>query len=236
MTGMTDIHQHVLYGIDDGPMNADLMHEMLRQAHEQGIERVAATPHACPGIRPFDMGMYNERLREAQEYCDANALGIEMVSGAEVAWTYNTVDALRQGRVPTLGGTDRVLIELWEKVSWTEVKQAARQLLRAGFTPVFAHIERYRYFVWQPKQAQAFREEFGVEFQVNASSILGQAGPMQRRFIRIMLDEQALDAVATDAHDCAGRRICLAEAYDELERRCGTEYAGRLVNFGGVKR
>ena len=41
----TDIHSHVLPGVDDGARDMDMSMEMLRHAYEQGIRRMIVTPH-----------------------------------------------------------------------------------------------------------------------------------------------------------------------------------------------
>ena len=231
---MTDIHHHVLWGLDDGPADAESMHRMLHAAHRQGITRIYATPHASPGLAPFDRALYDERLQEAQEYCRKNELDIELLSGAEVAWTYQTVEALRRGALPTLGGSEYALIELWEDVSWSEVRSAAEQLLRAGVVPVFAHVERYRCFRWLPGKAIALRQELGIGYQVNATTLLYPRKLSTRYFIMRMLRAKAIDAVASDAHGFPGRPLRMRRAYKALKERCGAEYAKKLFEFDGV--
>ena len=44
----TDIHSHVLPGVDDGARNMDMSMEMLRHAYEQSIRRTIVTPHHKP--------------------------------------------------------------------------------------------------------------------------------------------------------------------------------------------
>ncbi|MBQ2956081.1 MAG: hypothetical protein IJE08_06440 [Clostridia bacterium] len=233
---MTDIHQHILWGLDDGPEQPQGMQAMLRKAAKQRVTRIAATPHVCPGFEPFDPGVYYERLGEAQAYCDSNGLGIQLMPGAEVAWTYQTAEALRRGKVPTLGDTDCVLIELWRDVSWSDVRAAVSGVLRTGFVPVLAHIERYRCFVWQPGRALALKHELPVGYQVNASTIIEPCGFMVKRFVRQMLDERGIDAVASDAHDAKERPVRMDEAYRALKESCSAGYAEELVNFNGVVR
>lgn len=235
MDNMTDLHQHLLWGLDDGPSKPETTYAMLQEAHEQGISRIFATPHACPGLEPFDMDLYLERLAQAQAYCVEHHLNVTLLPGAEIAWSYNTLSALRQGHVPTLANTDHVLIELWPNVTWPEVRDIAQQLLRAFYTPVFAHVERYRCFVWQPEKAIQLREQLPVCYQINASTVLDHHGWMIRRFVRRMLDAQAVDAIASDAHNCSSRPQRMAQAYEELVKRCGAEYAAKLVRFQGVQ-
>ena len=233
MTRLTDIHQHLLWGIDDGADSAECMYAMLREAARQGIETIAATCHAQPGIAPFDLGLYRERLQEAQRFCAGENLPVRICSGAEIAWSYQAANALLQGRLPTLGDTDYVLLELWPDISWQSAKDAVLQLMRAGYYPVLAHVERYRCFRWSPRQALRLREETGALFQVNASSLLHPRSLSHAHFVRTLLREYGIDAVATDAHGYPGRPINLRAAHDWLLQKTDRDYAIALTTFSG---
>ena len=234
--GLSDLHQHLLWGLDDGPKDADGMHAMLKDAHAQNIRRIAATTHACPGFVPFNMQLYSDRLSEAQSFCDRNDMDLTIMPGAEIRWTYNVVSALRRRQVPAMNDSDCVLIELWEKVSWDEVREAVRSVLRAGYMPILAHVERYWCFTFQPGRAISLKHELPVAYQVNASTIITPTNLMQKLFVSRMLRAQAFDVLASDAHNCGSRKNHLKKAYGMLEERCGSEYAQALVNFDGVIR
>lgn len=230
---LTDIHQHLIWGIDDGAASYETTCSMLREAHRQGINTIVATSHAEPGFQPFDMGVYNERLAEAQGFCELEGLEIRVLSGAEVVWTSQTPLALWQGKVPTLGGTDYVLLEFWRSISWHEAADAVKQLTRAGYCPVLAHPERYLAFLHSPKKTIHFRNETGALLQMNANTILAPKNLWERRFTDYLLKSGAVDAVASDAHDCSNRPINLEAAYQWLSMHIDTAYARALVSFGG---
>ena len=234
MGQMTDIHQHLIWGIDDGAATPEIMRSMLRTAHDQGIGVVVATAHARPGFAPFDTGLYAERLEEAQRFCDGEKLNVRILPGAEIAWTYQTALALRQEKVPALGNSDYVLLELWRNVSWQTAKEAVHQLIRAGYYPVLAHPERYLAFALSPKSAIRFRNETGALLQINADTVIKPRGFFERRFVRTLLSERAVDAVATDAHDCTDRPVNLKDACEWLEVNTDAAYARELTTFGGV--
>lgn len=231
--GLTDIHQHLLWGLDDGAKTPEIMQGMLREAHRQGIVQIAATCHVCPGMEPFDIGLYRERLAEANAFCKQEDLDVTVFSGAEVAWTYQTESALRRGSVPTLGSTDYVLLELWRDISLQEAKHAVRSLIRAGYCPVLAHVERYRCFTWFPQQAMRLREETGAWFQVNASTLLKPQGMLEKRLIRRLLSDGGLDVVASDAHGNAARPLNLRQAHAWLVQHTDADYARALTTFHG---
>lgn len=230
---LTDIHQHLLWGIDDGADSTETMYSMLREAQRQGIKTIVATSHARPGLQPFDMGLYTERLTEAQCFCKTEDLGICVLPGAEIAWTHQTPLALRQGRIPTMGGTDYVLLELWRNISWQAAQDAVKQLTRAGYCPVLAHPERYLAFIRSPKKTLQFRNETGALLQLNADTVLSPRNYWERRFTEYLLKEGAVDAIASDAHDCINRPVNMEAAYQWLTIHTDAAYAKELVTFGG---
>lgn len=230
---LTDIHQHLLWGIDDGADSREIMYSMLREAQRQGIKTIVATSHARPGLQPFDMGLYTERLTEAQCFCKTEDLGICVLPGAEIAWTHQTPLALRQGRIPTMGGTDYVLLELWRNISWQTAQDAVKQLTRAGYCPVLAHPERYLAFIRSPKKTLQFRNETGALLQLNADTVLSPRNYWERRFTEYLLKEGAVDAIASDAHDCINRPVNMEAAYQWLTIHTDAAYAKELVTFGG---
>lgn len=42
---LTDIHCHILPGIDDGAANGKMTVSMLRKAYAEGVRRIIVTPH-----------------------------------------------------------------------------------------------------------------------------------------------------------------------------------------------
>lgn len=229
----TDIHQHLIWGIDDGADSWETMCSMIRKAHCQGVRTIVATSHAQPGFRPFDMGLYMERLAEAQNFCKLENLGIRVLPGAEIAWTYQTPLALLQRKVPTIGGTDYVLLEFWRNISWHEAADAVKRLTRAGYCPILAHPERYLAFLLSPKETLWFRDETGALLQVNANTILTPRNYWEKRFTDYLLKEGMVDAVASDAHNCTNRAINIEDAYQWLSIHTDAAYAQKLVTFGG---
>ena len=47
-TGFTDIHNHILFGVDDGSPDIETSLKMLRMAYEDGTRDMVLTPHFHP--------------------------------------------------------------------------------------------------------------------------------------------------------------------------------------------
>lgn len=230
--GFADLHQHVLWGLDDGPQSPQEMHSLLRAAAEDGIGLIAATAHADPAARPFPLSLYYQRLAEANAYCQEKGLPLRLVSGCEILYCNSVPDLLTAGKLPALGNSRHVLIEFDHNAALSQISEAADSLYRAGFQPVLAHVERYRCLVRSPRRAMEAREEYGLIYQMNCETVLRPAGLWKRRFAEKLLNARAIDAIATDAHDTALRPVRMREAYQQLVLQYGVRYAGRLVRFG----
>ena len=231
-SGFTDIHQHVLWGLDDGPKTPEQMRALLAQNVQSGISLIFATSHAYPKTRPFELELYRERLDEANAYCESQGWNLRVLSGCEIHYCDSVPDLLTAGRLPALGSSRHVLIEFDHDAALSQIGEAADSLYRAGFQPVVAHVERYRRIVRSPRRAMEAREEYGLIYQMNCETVLRPAGLWERRFAEKLLNARAVDAIATDAHDTALRPVRMREAYQQIARQYGVRYAGRLVRFG----
>ena len=235
MEPFADVHQHVLWGLDDGPQSAQEMHDLLQQDAEEGVGIVYATSHAYPAVQPFDMERYRERLAEANDYCSSQDLNVKVLPGCEIHYCDSVPDSLSAGKLPTLGDTRYALIEFSTDVSLDRMRDGADCLYRAGFTPVVAHVERYACLRRFPGRAAELRDEYGLLFQMNCDTILAPRGYLMKRFVLRLLDAKAIDIVASDAHDVLHRPVRMKEAYEALCRLQGELEANRMMTFGQDK-
>ena len=225
----TDIHHHLLYGVDDGPKTQKDMVRMLRRAAEDGIGRIIATPHVTPGVVPCPMDQYRALVDEANRLAAEMNLELTVDLGAELLYTPQIARFIAEERVPTLAGTDRVLVEFSPDVRYETLQATVEQILGIGCLPVLAHMERYRCLSSSFSRTRRLHQRYDVFFQVNARSVL-EGGFFQRRFVRRLLREQLVDCIATDAHNTSSRPVRMKEAWRSLCRECGPEYAHRLTS------
>lgn len=213
MEGFIDLHQHVLWGLDDGPRTPEEMHNLLRADAKDGIRMIAATSHALPGIRPFDLDLYDARLREAQAYCDVNQLPIRLICGAEIRYTSSAVSMLLDKRIPTLGDSEYVLVEFWHSVDRKTFAQAIDSLFRNGFIPVVAHVERYALFYTEMNFVLSLKSDYEVYYQVNCDFLLQNLNFFMRLRRQQMLKRGIFDMISTDAHNTITRPPRMNEVY-----------------------
>lgn len=226
----TDIHHHLLWGMDDGPVSRRRMYDMIRRASEDGVNRIVVTPHVTPGVHPFKEAQFRQAIEDARAYCRENGLKIQFFEGAEILFMDQGYRFFQGHRVPTLAGTNMVLVEFPTDIRLERMRTALGRMVKCGYVPVLAHVERYRCLVLHPRKAMEMRDELNLCFQVNCSTIIHPGGWIVGRFVRKLLAEGALDVVASDAHNTGERRIRMRAAWKVLKRKYGTAYARMLVD------
>lgn len=224
-----DIHHHLLFGVDDGPSTMAEMAAMLDAAAREGTRVIIATPHARPGIHAFNREMCHERLRRAQAYCQEQAYALRVLEGAEVLFSSSTIHEFSIGRIPTLNGTDFVLVEWPVKTDAAHLSDDLRCLTNEGLIPVIAHAERLRCFWFHPERLVRLRSELEIRIQMNANTVLDPRNLWISRLMRRLLQDGAVDYIASDAHNLTLRRTRMREAYRRIADDYGVSNAKRMM-------
>lgn len=222
--GLIDLHQHVVYGVDDGAKSFEETQAMLKRACETGISHVVATSHITPGRKEFPAERYLTHLAKAQEWLKAERLPLTLLSGAEIYYTSETPRLLQAGYVPTLGETWNVLVEFDLDVTYERICEAVRNLGNLGYAVVIAHIERYQ-VLRKMKYVEELHDSYDAILQMNANTVLTKRGLLHNLWVRKVLDAGLIDVVASDAHNTSSRTCNLRAAYDALTEQYGEEYA-----------
>lgn len=228
MRGFVDIHSHFLYGVDDGARTKSDMEAMLDAAHANGIAVLYATPHITPGLKRFDVELCRRHLEEARAYCTERNYAMKLHLGAEILYTPAFQRYAMDHILPTLGETERILIEFLPDAPLSDLEQAVEISEQFGYTPILAHIERYRCMM-RFTSAWKLKKKYDVYYQVNASSVLQRRGIYSDWMIRRWFSDRLIDYVACDAHNCRKRPYRMRTAYTALKQRYGRRYASHLT-------
>ena len=149
MFNLTDIHCHALSRIDDGAENSSMMKNMLDIAYSDGIRKICFTPHFK--IFEFrndnDINTYNTLTKQifsiAVEYVKEKYPDMSLFLGNEVMYHSDFFSSLSKKHYRTLNNSLYVLVEFNPNVSEFDLKNGIMRILRKGFIPLLAHIERY---------------------------------------------------------------------------------------------
>lgn len=222
---MTDIHSHVLPGIDDGAPDLATSLEMMEIAARDGIVAMVATPHADHRYS-FDARRSSDERRRLVESAGPSAVRLHL--GCELHVTPENLEAaVSDPRSYTLNGHDCLLTELPDPAPKSATEAALRLLLDSGLRPVIAHPERNSFF----HQNRGFARgviDMGAAIQLTAGSITGSFGVQAQRCAFELLKAGLVHMVASDAHGSKHRLPLLSAARGEVARRYGRECAELL--------
>lgn len=109
---VTDIHAHLIPGIDDGSVDMNMTMDMIRCEYRQGVRGILCTPH---GEDIISIEKLKKGWDEIRSRCDELYPDLELGLGCELYLYPGNVKAsierLRQGTYLPLNGTKYVLVD-----------------------------------------------------------------------------------------------------------------------------
>lgn len=229
-----DVHCHLIYGVDDGARSFEGTKKMIRDAVNNNVSAMITTPHITPGQERFPYDDYLAHLEETRAYLAQENIPITLYTGAEILYTHNTPEMLMEGRVPTMAGTQFVLLEFSPDDTFKFLLDAGKNVASCGYVPIYAHVERYE-CLKKLNQISRLRDECNAQIQVNARTVVKKHKFFKERWVRKLLGSGMVDYVATDCHDLPGRDNCMAACFERLQQDLGPEAAHALTHGNAEK-
>lgn len=224
----TDIHCHILPGLDDGARNIEETASMLRTAYEEGIHRMIATPHCFATRKSASAERIRECVEQMNSYAKECGIPISLYYGNEVYYRSGIADLLEKGEILTLADSRYVLVEFDPSVEFTYLRDGMGELLRYGFFPILAHAERYDCLYAKKGRIKELSNS-GIYFQVNASSCLQGFMSEDRKRIKLLLNEADINFIGTDAHSNRTRSPKIKQCASYLYKKLGAEQAQKIL-------
>jgi protein-tyrosine phosphatase len=235
----TDLHCHLLPGVDDGPATMAETVEYAAAAAAAGTATIVATPH----VEVVDVAELPDRVRAVRAALAEAGVALEVRCGGELK-PYS-IPGLSDADLEVIAhgppGARWLLYEVPFHGADEEFAAGARELRVRGFGVLLAHPERSRGML--DGGGLAVIEDLlgdGALVAANTGPLLGREGPERRRAAEALLRRGVPAVVATDAHP-PGRSYTLAMASEavaqasgrpELARRLAAENPARLLADG----
>ena len=221
---MLDFHTHILPGMDDGSVDAEMSCEMLNMLKNQGVTHFVATPHFY-----FDKTSMERFLKMREISKDMFLREIDKSNmkerptfslGAEVKFFYG-MDRYEEIDKLCIEGTRYMLIEMpFSRWSADEYRALKKLKLTRDITPVIAHIDGY--LPYNPlKEMMGNFIEADALVQVNTIYL-------RSHFTRLMayrlLKEGCFQFLGSDCHDTDKRKPDYKETKDILIKKDNGKY------------
>ena len=224
--------------MDDGSDSLETSLRLVRMMYEDGIRKVVTTPHFGVINPTYDPVRVSERFDILSETVADIYPEMKLYRGNEIFFAPGYSDGLDDGMSCTLAGSSYVLAEFDDGVDYDTVYHVFRKLLLRGYSPVWAHAERYMHAYRNIKGLRSIVDQ-GVMVQVNSTSVCTLDEPVKRRLfggggsekklLREMFTEGLVHFVGTDCHDMPGRKPCMRESARVLTNLIGEEKTREIM-------
>lgn len=224
----TDIHCHIVPGIDDGSPSAAYSVELVNRMMQWGISRIIATPHVAQDSFENTPETISGAFGVLTKALSAAGVGIDISHSAEYRMDELFVSHLEQGIIMPFPNSHILVENSFIQEAWG-IDRIILDMRRRGYKPILAHPERYAYYYDNPDRYRVLHSR-GLLFQVNLLSLAGHYGKPQKKIAEQLIEAGLVDLIGTDLH-----RTAHADSIDAYLR--SKDYArhrrvldGRILN------
>lgn len=224
----TDIHSHVVPGIDDGSPSVERSLELIARMKNWGLEKLIVTPHVTQDTFENTPEIISEAYGRLQAGLQESGIEIDMDYSAEYRVDEMFVEQLEGGIVRRLHG-DYLLVENSYIQEPYNIDQILFQVSMKGYHPILAHPERYMYYYNKPKRYDELHSN-GILFQVNLLSLAGYYGKEAKKVAEMLIEKGYVDYLGTDLHRRTHVEVMDKYLQSKDYRRHREKLEGRIKN------
>ena len=196
LEGITDFHNHILPGIDDGAKTVEESLRLIQEFENIGIHNFVATPHIIGEYYPNSQ----QTISEAYESLKPNLPGsVKLSYAAEYMMDQHFIDIIENKEVLTVT-KNKVLVEMSYFQPPINLNEILFKLQNHSFSPILAHPERYAY--WHSKDLQKYKDitSRGCDLQLNMLSLSGHYGMGIQKTAYSLLESNMIEYISSDVH------------------------------------
>ena len=207
---MIDIHNHIVYGVDDGSRNLDESIKMVELYKKAGFDQIIATSHYDKSRYTVDANEIKEKVSIINDEIEKRTLDFKVYPGHEIQVELDMIKKIKSGNLLTLNNSRYVLCELSFVNKPTFLKDLFYNLELEGYVPIIAHVERYPYVENNIEWLEDFIK-MGALIQINYSSIKSNY-----EITRELLERNMVHIIGTDSHQSEWRNPDIRAYKDEM--------------------
>lgn len=210
----TDIHSHLIPGIDDGAKTMDDSLNLIRAFKELGYKKLITTPHIMSDQYRNNPEIILDGLERVRAELKNQQVEMELDAAAEYYIDHEFLKLIEEKRLLTFGNK-YVLVEMSFFSETPMLKDALFNLQVAGYRPVLAHAERYSFWHKNYEKFEDMKAR-GALLQLNIGSLTGYYSPETKKIAERLIDDGMYDLIGSDCHHAGHLELikdCLKEEY-----------------------
>ena len=195
---VTDIHSHLIWGIDDGLKSEEECIQMLRGFINLGYKKVVTTPHIMSDQYKNTPEIISAGLKKINDVIEREKLPISVEAAAEYYIDQGFEQKLNSGNILTINNK-YLLFEISYMNPPDNLARIIFDMITKGYTPLLAHPERYPFWYGRFEEYHKLKDQ-GVLFQLNIGSLAGHYGIPPKKIASMLIDENLVDFIGSDLH------------------------------------
>ncbi|WP_428659251.1 tyrosine-protein phosphatase [Runella sp.] len=192
----TDMHSHLLPGIDDGSPDMPTTMEYLTQLQEIGYQKVITTPHVMRELYPNKAADIKALAAKVNEEAVAAGLTIKLEASAEYMLDDGFDTLLENDQLIPIANR-YILIEMSYVAPTLNYENTIFKIQAQGFIPILAHPERYNYLSMSDFERI---KSLGCLLQVNLLSLTGYYGKHTQAIGQQLIQQKHASFLGSDMH------------------------------------
>ncbi|TVQ87528.1 MAG: hypothetical protein EA393_10515 [Bacteroidetes bacterium] len=222
---ITDMHSHLLPGIDDGSPDLEISVGLIREMSLLGYRKLITTPHISSDIYPNTPQVINKSFELLKNRLEKEGLNITIEAAAEYMLDDGFEKILNRNELITFG-QKYILIELPYFQEPPNMLEIFFELQIKGYRIMLAHPERYLFWYNNIEKYSDLKNR-GIYFQLNMNSLTGQFSREAKKMAEKLIDAGMIDFLGSDLHNYNYLQLLKNSLYEP--------YLAKLMMQGEIK-
>jgi len=199
----TDMHSHLIPGIDDGAQTMDESLELISALKDLGFSKLITTPHTMSDVYRNTPESINVGKGKVQQKLQELKINISFEAASEYYVDFEFQNDIGKKEFLVFGAK-YILIEFPFMEAPKNIEDIIFQLQLQGYNVVLAHPERYLYYTL--KDYEKFTQK-GVFLQLNLLSLVGYYSTEVKKQAEKLVNADLISFVGTDCHNMRHAQI-----------------------------
>lgn len=194
----TDMHSHLVPGIDDGAQTIEDSIQLIQKLQAMGFRSIITTPHIKTDHYPNNKVTISEGLQQLQTALTAHGITMPIKAAAEYYIDEYFMQLLANKDLLTVRDNE-VLVEISFMAEPLQFHNILFQIQTSGYRPILAHPERYGFYHDRPETYRELKNK-GCLLQLNTIALTGYYGKPVKQIAEFLLKEHLYDYCGSDMH------------------------------------
>ena len=195
----TDIHSHLIPGIDDGARTMEDSIALIKEMSKLGYKKLITTPHIMNDYYKNTPEIILSGLDKVRNEIAKQNIDIQIEAAAEYMLDDGFEKKMKDGKLLTFGD-NYILFEMSYLTEYPRLSEVIFNLQMEDYKVVLAHPERYTYWHHNFEKYKELTDR-GVYLQLNINSLTGWYSHGSKVIAEKLINRNMISLLGSDLHN-----------------------------------